>query len=237
MIISLVLLIFLTAGCLLLASPDTLSALLPSTLFTRGWLVWTSCWFQSVECVIPCDLGSSHSVCDLGWANLVGDATWANLRIIRKVNASCALMFLFSLSPLWACWGALSIFLSYAFLLLGKCVCMKSDTLCAWSPLLERGIQNMMGWYHCEVKGKNVHEVHEHRATQSTCSVNGAQPGSAKRAGWYLLAIIVLKIKTKPLMDSWRIYTKLILANSCDPQEKDIRTRKSSGSFPSLDLW
>lgn len=62
-----------------------------------------ACWFQSVECVIPCDLGSSHSVCDLGWANLVGDATWANLRIIRKVNASCALMFLFSLSPLWAC--------------------------------------------------------------------------------------------------------------------------------------
>lgn len=165
-----------------------------------------SCFqFQSVECVIPCDLGSSHSVCDLGWANLVGDATWANLRIIRKVNASCALMFLFSLSPLWACWGALSIFLSYAFLLLGKCVCMKSDTLSAWSFLLERGIQNMTGWYHCEVKGKNVREVHEHRATQSTCSVNGAQPGSAKRAGWYLLAIIVLKIKTKPLMDSWRI--------------------------------
>ena len=35
MIISIVLQIFLTAGCLLLASPDTLSALLPSSLHQR----------------------------------------------------------------------------------------------------------------------------------------------------------------------------------------------------------
>lgn len=114
-----------------------------------------ACQFQSVERVIPCDLGSSHCVCDLGGANL---------RIIRKVNASCALVSLFSLSPLWACWGALGIFLSNAFLLLGKCVCMKSDVLSAWNSLLERGIQNMTSWYHCKVKWKNVHEVNEHRA-------------------------------------------------------------------------
>ena len=61
-----------------------------------------ACRFQSVERVIPYDLGSSHCVCDLGRANLVGDATLANLRIIRKVNASCALVSLpvLSLSPL-----------------------------------------------------------------------------------------------------------------------------------------
>ena len=47
--------------------------------------------FQSVECVIPCDWGSSCCVCDLGWASPVGDATQASLRIIRKVNISWAL--------------------------------------------------------------------------------------------------------------------------------------------------
>lgn len=134
------------------------------------------------------------TLCNLGWANLLSDATQTGLGIIRKTqvppwcSSSLCLCLSICLSLPWAYRIALGMFLSCAFLPLGKRAGMKSER-----ALLEvlslKGVSEICS--DTIVRQREIMHVKCLNAApaQGICSMTGAltiiivaQTGSTKRA-------------------------------------------------------